>query len=63
MIRLTPHFSSAGRLVVLAAMLLAGAFDLRAQPSNSPGVLAEPAAAEDATNAVSPAKLDRINYL
>jgi tetratricopeptide (TPR) repeat protein len=63
MMRRTTILSVAGRLAIFAAMLLAGANNLGAQPSNSPGVLAEPMATDAATNVVSPAKLDRINYL
>ncbi len=57
MIRLKPIY-----WVVFLA--LAGVTGLRAQPSNSPGVLPEPVPlAVSATNLVSPGELDRFNYL
>ena len=52
------------RFIAWVALALAGATGLRAQPSNSPGVMPEPSPLDaSATNLVSPGQLDRFNYL
>ena len=63
MIRLNHIRFAAGWLVVLMTMSLAGAPRLAAQPSNSSGVLPEVMPVVAATNTVTPAQLERFDYL
>lgn len=63
MIRLNHIRAANFSRIIILALTLAGISRMAAQPSNSPGVLPEVLPLLAATNAVSPAQMERYNYL